>query len=73
MIVETNYPHCILERDKVSYLHQNIYTWILSTYLHLDIIYISICRCGCTDSPPPPWPGPSTWGSRGSSRWEPGD
>ena len=33
MIVETNYPHCILERDKVSYLHQNIYTWILSTYL----------------------------------------
>ena len=41
MIVETNYPHCILERDKVSYLHQNIYTWILSRYLHLDIIYIS--------------------------------
>ena len=33
VIVETNYPHCILERDKVSHLHQNIYTWILSTYL----------------------------------------
>ena len=38
MIVETNYPHCILERDKVSYLHQNIYTWILSTYLSTWIL-----------------------------------